>query len=185
MELKKREGAGVVKKKQKKGALDELRRAVVAGTEAEIKKKVGRPFADPADVKTMRLAQRVHPHLMSILDQRSREYGLTRSQFIERILVDYLNTHEHAQLDVIGRWVPNAKWTRSMVRSLDQLPHPSTPLEVGPKAEKEWRERGQYEEANEETEWRSLGIENQEQLDEARRRYSPPRPSKKKLKPKP
>lgn len=173
----------MVKKKQK-GALDDLRRAVVAGTEREIKKKLGRPFGDPSDVRTFRLAQRVHPDLMSVLDQRSREYGLTRSQFIERILVDYLNTHEHAQLDVIGRWVPNAKWTRSMVRRLDQLPHPSQPLEVGQRVEKEWRERGQYEEANEEMEWQSLGIENQEQLDDARRRYSPPRPAKKKAKPK-
>lgn len=170
--------------KKRKIALDDLRRAVVAGTEAEIKKKVGRPFADPADVKTMRLAQRVHPDLMSVLDQRSREYGLTRSQFIERILVDYLNSHENAQLDVIGRWVPNAKWTRSMVRRLDQLPHPSQPLEVGQRAEKAWRERGQHEEANEEAEWRSFGIESQEDLDEARRRYSPPRPAKKNAKPK-
>lgn len=175
----------MVKNKQKqKGVLDDLRRAAAAGTEAEIKKKVGRPFADPADVKTMRLAQRVHPHLMSILDQRSREYGLTRSQFIERILVDYLNSHENAQLDLIGRWVPNARWSRSMARRLDQLPHPSTPLEIGQKAEKEWRDRGQYEEADEELEWQSLGIEKQEQLDEAKRRYSPPRPAKKKAKPK-
>lgn len=171
-------------KKKKKLTLDDLRRAVVAGTEAEIKKKLGRPFADPADVRTLRLAQRVHPHLMSVLDQRSREYGLTRSQFIERIIIDYLNAHEHAQLDLIGRWVPDAKWTRSMARRLDQLPHPSSPLEIGHKVEKEWRERGQYEEANEELEWQSLGIATPEQLDEAKRRYSPTRPARKKAKPK-
>ncbi|MET4347067.1 hypothetical protein ABIC08_007716 [Bradyrhizobium sp. RT9b] len=160
-------------KKKKKGVLDGLRRAVVAGTEAEIKKKLGRPFGDPDDVRTLRLAQRVHPHMMAVLDQRAREYGLSRSQFIERILVDYLNSHEYAQLDAIGRWVPNARWTRSMARRVDQLPHPSAKLEIGQKVEKEWREHGQYEEANEELEWQSLGIETTEQLDEAKRRYSP------------
>lgn len=135
-------------KKGKKGVLGvgDLRRAVVAGTERQIKKKLGRPFGDPRDVRTFRLAQRVHPDLMSVLDQRCREYGLTRSQLIERILIDYLNTHEQAQLDMVGRWVPNAKWKRSMVRRLDQLPHPSQPLEIGLKTEKEWRERGEYEE---------------------------------------
>lgn len=161
----------MVKKKQK-GALDDLRRAVAAGTEADIKQKLGRPFADPNDVRNMRLAQRVHPHMMSVLDQRAREYGLSRSQFIERILVDYLNSHERAQLDAIGRWVPNAKWTRSMARRVDQLPHPSTELEIGKKVEMEWCERGVHEETNEELEWQSLGIENPEQLDEARRRHS-------------
>jgi hypothetical protein len=168
----------VVKKKQK-GVLGDLRRAVVAGTEAEIKKKLGRPFGDPADVRTSRLAQRVHPDLMSVLDQRSREYGLARSQFVERILVDYLNTHEQAQLDVVGRWVPNAKWTRSMVRRLDQLPHPSQPLEVGLRVEKEWQQRGQHEEFNEELELSALGIDSPEELDAARRRYAPTRPRKK------
>lgn len=165
-------------KEKKKGALDDLRRAVVAGTEAEIRKKLGRPFADPADVRTLRLAQRVHPHLMSVLDQRSREYGLTKSQFIERILIDYVNSHEQAQLDAIGRWVPSAKWTRSMARRLDQLPHPSQPLEIGQKVEKEWRERGQHEEFNEELDWQALGIYSQEDLDAAKRRYAPTRPRK-------
>lgn len=161
----------MVKKKQK-GALDDLRRAVAAGTEAEIKKKLGRPFADPGDVRTLRLEQRVHPHMMSVLDQRSREYGLSRSQFIERILVDYLNSHERAQLDAIGRWVRNDKWTRSMARRVDQLPHPSTEFEIGKKVEMEWRKRGVHKETNQELEWGELGIEKPEQLDEARRRHS-------------
>lgn len=150
--------------KKQNRASNDRRGAVVAGTERQIKKKLGRPFGDPADARTLRLAQRAHPDLMSVLDQRSREYGLTKSQFIERILVDYLNAHEHAQLDAIGRWVPNAKWTRSMVRRLDQLPHPSQPLEAGQRAEKTWREGGQYEEASRESE--SQGV---------KRRYSPTR----------
>jgi hypothetical protein len=99
--------------------------------------KLGRPFGDPLDVRTKRLAQRVHPHLMSVLDQRSREYGITRSQFIERILVDYCNAHEGAQLDPIGRWMPRKEWNPRLARRLDTLPVSGKALEIGNQVEAE------------------------------------------------
>lgn len=99
--------------------------------------KLGRPFGDPLDVRTKRLAQRVHPHLMSVLDQRSREYGITRSQFIERILVDFCNAHEGAQLDPIGRWMPRKEWNPRLARRLDTLPVSGKALEIGKQVEAE------------------------------------------------
>lgn len=99
--------------------------------------KLGRPFGDPLDVRTKRLAQRVHPHLMSVLDQRSREYGITRSQFVERILVDYCNADEGAQLDPIGRWMPRKEWNPRLARRLDTLPVSGKPLEIGKQVEAE------------------------------------------------
>lgn len=99
--------------------------------------KLGRPFGDPLDVRTKRLAQRVHPHLMSVLDQRSREYGITRSQFVERILVDYCNAYEGAQLDPIGRWLPRREWNPRLARRLDTLPVSGKALEIGREIEAE------------------------------------------------
>ncbi|WP_157083584.1 hypothetical protein [Bradyrhizobium manausense] len=110
----------------------------------------------------MRLAQRVHPHLMAVLDQRSREYGITRSQFVERILIDYLNQFERCQLDAIGRWVVQADWNpRMAVRRLDQLPTSSKEIEIGKQVEKEWLET----QGNKEIDLRSLGIESPEALE--------------------
>lgn len=99
--------------------------------------KLGRPFGDPRDVRTKRLAQRIHPHLMSVLDQRSREYGITRSQFVERILVDYCNAHEGGQLDPIGRWMPRKEWNPRLARRLDTLPFSEKALEISKQVEAE------------------------------------------------
>lgn len=99
--------------------------------------KLGRPYGDPLDVRTKRLAQRIHPHLMSVLDQRSREYGITRSQFIERILVDYCNAYEGGQLDPIGRWMPRKEWNPRLARRLDTLPVSEKALEIGKQVEAE------------------------------------------------
>lgn len=159
----------MVKKKQKKGVLDELRRAVQAARATEI----GRRYGDPGDVRTMRLAQRIHPHLMAVLDQRSREYGITRSQFIERVLIDYLNQNEHSQLDAIGRWVVNAEWNPRMARRLDQLPTSSKDIEIGKQVEREWREAQE----NEEIDLRALGIESPEDLQKVLKEMRPRRDS--------
>jgi hypothetical protein len=72
--------------------------------------KVGRPLASEGDVRSDRLAQRVHPDLIEVYDQRAREYGLTRSQLIERVLIDHANQIEGAQLDNIGRWLSGEAW---------------------------------------------------------------------------
>jgi hypothetical protein len=122
------EGAIVVKpsKTNKKGVQQALRAV-----------KLGRPYGDPLDVRIKRLAQRIHPHLMSVLDQRSREYGITRSQFVERILIDYCNTHEGAQLDPIGRWMPREEWNPRLARRLDTLPVSGKGLEIGKLVEAE------------------------------------------------
>lgn len=159
----------MVKKKSKKGALDDLRRAVQAARATEL----GRRYGDPGDVRTMRLAQRVHPHLMAVLDQRSREYGITRSQFIERILVDYLNQHERCQLDAIGRWVVQADWNPRMARRLDQLPSSFKDIEIGKRVEREWREAQE----NEEIDLRALGIESPEELHKVLEEMRPRRDS--------
>lgn len=68
--------------------------------------RVGRPAGDPDDVRSNRIVQRIHPHLVEAIDEVARDEGLTRSLFIERILIRAMN-HEHgARLDAIGRWRP-------------------------------------------------------------------------------
>jgi hypothetical protein len=73
------------------------------------KKHPGRPAADPADLRTARVAIRFHPDLVFELDGAAREAGLNRSIYVERILVNYLNAHaerrERPPLDVIGRYL--------------------------------------------------------------------------------
>lgn len=110
---------------------------------------------------------------MAVLDQRSREYGITRSQFIERIIIDYLNQYERCQLDAIGRWVVNAEWNPRMARRLDQLPGPSKDIEIGKQVEKDRREA----EENEEIDLRALGIESTQDLDKVLEKVRPRRDS--------
>jgi hypothetical protein len=100
--------------------------------------KLGRKYGNPADVRTGRLVQRIHPHLESVIEQRAREYGLTKSQLVEKILIDHMNAVEGAQLDRIGRWVDDLNWQdfRHMYRR-DQLAISPIALEIGKQVQAE------------------------------------------------
>lgn len=99
---------------------------------------IGRPYGDPKDVRSTRMIQRVHPHLVGVLEQRAREYGITKSQFIERILIDYLNYTEGAQLDSIGRWLDDRSWQDwQALHRRDQFPRSRLPLQIGKKVQAE------------------------------------------------
>jgi hypothetical protein len=73
------------------------------------KKGPGRPAADPADLRTARVAIRFHPDLVEELDVACREAGINRSVYVERILVNFMNSHserrERPPLDQIGRYL--------------------------------------------------------------------------------
>ncbi|MDO9441176.1 MAG: hypothetical protein Q7T73_09830 [Beijerinckiaceae bacterium] len=60
----------------------------------------------PGDLRSERLVVRIHPDLMGILVQRSRELGLNRSTFVEKILIGWAVQSEGADLDGIGKHVP-------------------------------------------------------------------------------
>ena len=66
----------------------------------------GRKAGNPADVRSERIVMRVHPDLVDALTERGKVYGVSRSQFIERILISYLNLQaDQRPLDFTGRYV--------------------------------------------------------------------------------
>jgi hypothetical protein len=69
-------------------------------------KQRGRPPGDPDDVRTERIAIRVHPNLLFELNVLSRVEGVTRSVLVERLLIRLVNDHHRRTLmDPIGRYV--------------------------------------------------------------------------------
>ena len=50
---------------------------------------------------------RVHPDLLETLSDCASEAHMTRSLYVEQILLSYLNRVENAQLDRIGRRMPH------------------------------------------------------------------------------
>jgi hypothetical protein len=67
------------------------------------RRKPGKP-ANPDDVRTERLSMRVHPDLAAILTARARERGITRSQYIEQLLVGWVKIDpRNPKIDAIGR----------------------------------------------------------------------------------
>jgi hypothetical protein len=52
------------------------------------KRKGGRPFGDPEDKRTERIAIRAHPDLVAELSVVARAQGFVRSVLIERTLID-------------------------------------------------------------------------------------------------
>jgi hypothetical protein len=69
----------------------------------------GRPKADPADLRTERLAVRLHPDLTTEINRACRLMGMNRSIFFERLLIDWVNARAEAMrirpLDLIGRYM--------------------------------------------------------------------------------
>lgn len=94
--------------------------------------RVGRKAGDPNDVRSSRIVQRVHPHLVEVVDELAREEGLTRSLFIERILIKALNKEHGAHLDMVGRWQP--------YEDPDDRPRlvRAKPFAIGERIQKEW-----------------------------------------------
>jgi hypothetical protein len=70
--------------------------------------KPGKP-ARPGEVRSDRLIMRVHPDLLGILSERAREKGLTRSQYVEQILVGWCRLDpRNRRVDMIGKYDPAA-----------------------------------------------------------------------------
>jgi hypothetical protein len=75
----------------------------------------GRKPGNPADVRSERLVLRAHPDLVDALTERGKVYGVSRSQFIERILITYLNLQDGQRpLDLTGRYVKTAAAAKMM-----------------------------------------------------------------------
>jgi hypothetical protein len=72
----------------------------------EEKRSRGRPAGDPDDLRTERIAIRVHPDLIFELNVLARLDGVTRSVLVERLLIRLVNDHYHRTVvDQIGRYV--------------------------------------------------------------------------------
>jgi hypothetical protein len=74
------------------------------------KRSGGRPRGDPEDLRTERVAIRLHPDLTAEVNKACRAVGINRSIFIERLLIEWLYAHGHEiktrPVDAIGRYVP-------------------------------------------------------------------------------
>jgi hypothetical protein len=77
----------------------------------KIEKNVGgRPPADPETLRSERLVLRVHPDLMATLTERADEQRMTRSRFVEEILLGVLALDpRNPRFDKHGRINPQAK----------------------------------------------------------------------------
>ena len=70
------------------------------------KKTRGRPPGDPDDLRTERLAIRLHSDLTFELNVLARLEGITRSVLVERLLIRLVNDHySRTVVDKIGRYV--------------------------------------------------------------------------------
>jgi hypothetical protein len=66
----------------------------------------GRPPGDPDDLRTERLAIRMHPDLVFELNVLARLEGVTRSVLVERLLIRLVNDHYHRTIvDQVGRYL--------------------------------------------------------------------------------
>jgi hypothetical protein len=72
----------------------------------ETKKPRGRPQGDPDDLRTERIALRVHSDLLFELNIVARLEGVTRSVLVERLLIRLVNDHHsRTVVDKVGRYV--------------------------------------------------------------------------------
>src|ERR1700688_139101 len=77
--------------------------------EASTKKRKRGPDPRPEEVRTERLTLRVHPDLMEILTARARERGVSRSQYIEKLLIGWTNADpRNVKVDSIGKIISDA-----------------------------------------------------------------------------
>jgi hypothetical protein len=69
-------------------------------------KPKGRPPGDPDDLRTERIAFRVHPNLVFELNVLARLDGVTRSTLIEKMLIRLVNDHHRRTVvDAVGRYL--------------------------------------------------------------------------------
>jgi len=84
------------------------------------KRKGGRPYGDPDDKRTERIAIRAHPDLVKELNVVARSQGFVRSVLIERTLIELVNRHYRREvLDMIGRYLGESK--------IVGMPYPGAP----------------------------------------------------------
>ncbi len=60
---------------------------------------------EPEDVRSSRLVLRAHPDLVEMLGEEARGNNLSRSVYVERILIGWLNRNKR-RIDYRGRRVP-------------------------------------------------------------------------------
>lgn len=66
----------------------------------------GRPAGDPDDVRTERIALRLHPNLVVEMNVLARLEGISRSVLIEKMLLRLVNDHyNRTVVDRVGRYV--------------------------------------------------------------------------------
>jgi hypothetical protein len=66
----------------------------------------GRPPGDPDDLRTERVAFRIHPDLVFELNVLARLDGITRSTLIEKLLIRLVNDHHRRTVvDAVGRYI--------------------------------------------------------------------------------
>lgn len=91
-------------------------------------KRRGRRAGDPAAMRSERLVLRVHPHLLDALNVAADEAGLSRSTYVERCLISWLNEDPRNSLDAVGRRV-----------SPEQLSQRDSPLGSMASFERKWQ----------------------------------------------
>lgn len=92
------------------------------------KRPVGQPPKGDA-ARSDRLIMRIHPDVLPLLDQKAVEQGLTRSQFVEKLLVGWLRLDPRTpRIDAVGRLEVSPAPSRpgAPVRS-GSLPRPAEP----------------------------------------------------------
>jgi hypothetical protein len=68
-----------------------------------------RKSVDAGDTRTERLVLRVHPNLMEILTVAAREKGVTRSAYVEQLLIGWVRLDpRNRRVDMIGKFDPSA-----------------------------------------------------------------------------
>ncbi len=68
-----------------------------------------RKTVDAGDTRGERLVLRVHSDLMEVLTERARERGITRSAYVEQLLIGWVRLDpRNRRLDMIGKYVPDA-----------------------------------------------------------------------------
>src|SRR3984893_4480053 len=82
---------------------------VKEASKAKGSRRSPRKAADAGDTRTERLVLRVHPDLVEVLTERAREKGITRSAYVEQLLVGWVRLDpRNRRLDAIGKFVPDA-----------------------------------------------------------------------------
>jgi hypothetical protein len=72
------------------------------------KRRAGAP-TKPGKVRTDKLVMRIHHDLMEILTERAAEKGITRSAYVEQLLVGWARLDpRNRRVDMIGKYVVDA-----------------------------------------------------------------------------